>query len=266
MDIKQASQGAGIRLDGVRSLVEELGQYQLDEQQAGDLGIDTKSSEMDLVTRVDKESERRISAWIVEHYPEDGILGEEGTHINPDADFQWVVDPVDGTNNYAQNFPIFGISVGIKYQNQGVGGMVHIPALREWFIGVKGEGATLNGRPIRVGDKTELIHSLACTGFPYDKGTNPRNNLREISALIPQVRGMRRTGCAAFDLCCVACGRFDFFWEMSLKEWDIAAACVILEEAGAVWKIYQEERPISIAVANETLLQKLIPILTDSSL
>lgn len=265
MDIKEASQMARIRLEGIHSLIEELGQYQL-QQQTGDLGIDTKSSEMDLVTRVDKESERLISNWIIENYPEDGILGEEGTHINPDADYQWVVDPVDGTNNYAQGFPIFAISVGIKYRNVGVGGMVHIPSLHEWFVGVKGEGATLNGKPIHTGDKTELIHSLACTGFPYDKGTSERNNLKEISAIIPQVRGIRRTGCAAFDLCCVACGRFDFFWEMTLKEWDIAAACVILEEAGAEWKIYQEERPISIVTGNPELVQKLMPILTDSSL
>lgn len=266
MEIKEASRGARIRLNQIYGLVEELGQYQLVEQQKDDLGIDTKSSKMDLVTRVDKESERVISTWIMENYPEDGILGEEGTNHNPEADYQWVVDPVDGTNNYAQRFPIFGISVGIKFRKFGVGGMVHIPALKEWFIGVKGEGATLNGKPIHVGDKTELIHSLACTGFPYDKGTNPRNNLREISALVPKVRGMRRTGCAAFDLCCVACGRFDIFWEMTLKEWDIAAACVILEEAGAVWKIYQEEREISVVAGNSTLVQKLMPILTDSTL
>lgn len=266
MECSEACQGARIRLDGIRGLIEELGAYQLQEQQTGDLGIDTKSSEMDLVTRVDKESEKRISAWIMENHPEDGILGEEGTHHNPQADYQWIVDPVDGTNNYAQGMPIFGISVGIKFRDQGVGGMVHIPSLREWFVGVKGQGATLNGRPIRTGNKEELLHCIACTGFPYDKGTNPRNNVREVSALVPKVRGMRRTGCAAWDLCNVACGRFDFFWEMGLKDWDIAAACVILEEAGAVWKIYQEERPISIVTGNPTLVNKLLPILTDSSL
>lgn len=266
MEIKEASRGARIRLERIRNLIEEVGQYQLIEQQKDDLGIDTKSSDMDLVTRVDKESERVISAWIMENYPEDGILGEEGTEHNPEAAYQWVVDPVDGTNNYAQRFPIFGISVGIKFRKVGVGGIVHIPALKEWFVGVKGEGATLNGKTIQVGDKTELIHCLAGTGFPYDKGTNERNNLREVSTLIPQIRGLRRTGSAAFDLCCVACGRFDFFWEMSLKEWDIAAACVILEEAGAVWKIYQEEREISIVAGNSILVQKLMPILTDSTL
>ncbi|BES64471.1 inositol monophosphatase family protein [Gottschalkiaceae bacterium SANA] len=263
---KEVIQGARGRVDRILGLIEELGQYQLKEQQKDDLGVDTKSSAMDLVTRVDKESERIISEWIMENYPGDGILGEEGTHHNSDADYQWIVDPVDGTNNYAQRFPIFAISVGIKYQKVGIGGIVHIPALKEWFVGVKGEGATLNGKTIQVGDKTDLVHSLACTGFPYDKGTNERNNLREISALVPQVRGMRRTGCAAFDLCCVACGRFDIYWEMTLKEWDIAAACVILEEAGAVWKIYQEEREISIVTGNESLVQKLMPILTDSSL
>ena len=266
MENKEASRNAKSRLDAIHDLIEEVGHYQLIEQQKDNLGVDTKSSAMDLVTRVDKESERIISAWIMEHYPEDGILGEEGTHHQPGADYQWVVDPVDGTNNYAQRFPIFGISVGIKFKKIGVGGIVHIPALKEWFVGVKGQGATLNGKAIHVGDKTELIHSLACTGFPYDKGSHPRNNLREISAMVPQVRGMRRTGCAAFDLCCVACGRFDIYWEMTLKEWDIAAACVILEEAGAVWKIYQEEREISLVAGNATLVQKLMPILMDSTL
>ncbi|MDL2283012.1 inositol monophosphatase [Odoribacter sp. OttesenSCG-928-G04] len=235
----------------------EAGKIHLTYFRKGNLEAETKSSVADVVTRADKESERFILAQIKERFPEHAVLGEEGGMYEGDPDYCWVVDPLDGTNNFNQGLPVFAVSIAFQYKGEAQVGVVYAPYLNELYTAVRGEGALMNGRPIRVSDKKELNVSVLATGFPYDKGTNPENNISNLATLLPGLRGIRRMGAAAYDLCCVAAGFLDGYWELNLYLWDICAGALIVEEAGGVIHHFRNDRNVSIIAGNREIVEKI---------
>src|SRR2546421_1040769 len=196
----------------------------------------TNKSEIDLVTESDLASERLIIDRIKTFYPRHSILAEESGASEPrdrdaQADWRWIVDPLDGTTNYAHGYPCFCVSIGLEYKGELVVGVVYDPILDEMFAAERGGGATLNGRRIHVSEVEDLNRALLCTGFPYD--VRERNDFaRHFVNFIMRAQGVRRDGAAALDMVYVACGRFEGFYEEGLQPWDVAAAIVIIEEAG----------------------------------
>lgn len=244
-------------LDKMKNMVTEVSKYQLDNYRSDDLKIDRKSTQTDLVTEVDKNSEALIIKSIREYFPLHDILTEETGEIGTDSDYRWIIDPLDGTNNYACGIPIFGISIALEYKGEIIAGIVHMPYLKESYWALKGQGAYCNGEKIICGQKTELLECMAATGFPYDKHINKENNLKEINTLIPKVRGIRRLGSAAYDLCLVAHGIYDFYWEMGIKKWDIAAGEIIIREAKGCVQNIESKRAIAIIAGNLKLVEKI---------
>lgn len=190
--------------------------------------------EVDLVTDYDVRSEEHILARLSTLFPSDSIRAEEGVQptIIDDAEFEWYVDPLDGTTNFAHGFPFFAVSIAVAHHGQVIAGAVFDPLRDEMFAACQNSGATLNNRPIHVSTTSTLNRSLVATGFPYDVRTTQRNNLEEFSLFSIHAQGVRRAGAAALDLCYTACGRLDGFWELSLKSWDMAAGGLIVQEAG----------------------------------
>ncbi len=195
----------------------------------------SNKSEIDLVTESDLASERLIIDRIKTYYPRHSILAEESgaTEARDDAqtDWRWIIDPLDGTTNYAHGYPCFCVSIGLAHQGRLELGVVYDPIRDEMFAAERGQGASLNGRRIRVSTTMNLSAGLLCTGFPYD--VRQRNEFaRHFANFIMTAQGVRRDGAAALDLAYVAAGRFDGFWEEGLKPWDVAAGALIVEEAG----------------------------------
>jgi len=207
------------------------GEIQREKYESKDLDIDRKGR-IDLVTEVDLECERLITELVAKKYSEHGIIAEEGTSRNPEAEYQWIIDPLDGTTNFAHGFPIFAVSIGLVVGGSPVAGVVYEPIRDEMFHAVKGGGAFMNEVKIEVSKAEALKDSLLATGFPYDVATNPRNNIDNFRRVIMECQALRRPGAAAIDLVYVACGRLDGFWEQRLKAWDIAAGVLIVTEAG----------------------------------
>lgn len=196
----------------------------------GDLQIDTKSSDIDIVTQVDRECETRIREVLQGDYPDHTVLGEEQGQAGSGR-FRWIVDPLDGTVNYAHGFPFFCVSIALEVDGAVVVGVVYDGRADELFTAVRGRGAYLNGRPLHVSAETAPRRALLATGFAYTENTQHRN-VEVFARMLPLVRSIRRPGAAALDLCSVAAGRFDGFWEMGLNAWDVAAGNLIVQEAG----------------------------------
>lgn len=235
----------------------EAGQIQLSYFRGNNLDIAEKQNAFDVVTVADKESERLITKHIRDTYPDHAILSEESGSTAGTSDWRWIIDPLDGTTNYSNGLPIFSISIALEYKGDIVAGLVFAPYLNEMFRAIKGQGATLNGKPIYCGNKADLAHAVLTTGMPYDRAVNSDNNLDNISRLCTQVRGTRRYGSAAVDLCYVAAGFFDGYWEMALNLWDVAAGILIAREAGAKVEPFHESRSISVCAANPVLFELL---------
>jgi myo-inositol-1(or 4)-monophosphatase len=195
--------------------------------------IATKSAAIDLVTEVDRACEAAIVASIRSQRPRDAILAEEGGGRELDeADWRWVVDPLDGTTNYAHGFPRFCVSLGVEYRGRRSVAAVYDPLLDELFHAVRGGGAWLGERRLRVSRETRLDRALVATGFAYDVHKSDEDNLASFHRVLKTARGIRRDGSAALDLCYVAAGRLDAYWEIKLHAWDLAAGLLIVEEAG----------------------------------
>ncbi len=192
----------------------------------------TKKGEVDLVTEMDRRAEALIGDALRSAFPDHSILAEEGTKVEGSAPFRWLIDPIDGTTNYAHGFPVFCVAVALEQEGVPVLGVAYDPSREELFIAERGRGASLNGDPIRVSNSASLNDSLLATGFPYDIRVNPHNNLAEYAAFSLRCRGVRRLGSAVLDLCYVAAGRLDGFWELRLGPWDMAAGALMVEEAG----------------------------------
>jgi myo-inositol-1(or 4)-monophosphatase len=197
------------------------------------LSIRSKSADIDLVTEVDEACERLLVSTLQRERPDDAILAEEGSGADrTDATWRWVIDPLDGTMNFAHGYPRFCVSIGVQREHETAVGVIYDPLLDELYAAVKGRGATRNDRPIRVSEEREIGRALVATGFAYDVHDSEDDNLDRFARMAKRARGVRRDGSAALDLCYVACGRFDAFWELKLHPWDVCAGNLIVEEAG----------------------------------
>ena len=223
-----------------------------------DLGIQDKGSAFDIVTEADKASERLILDTIHSHYPDHAILSEESGDDHRNANHQWVIDPLDGTVNYSAGIATYCISIGLKVDGETRMGYVYAPTLDEEFYAIKGKGAYGPYGQLSVKDTTELQRAVISTGFPYDKAINPDNNLDRVALVMPRVRGIRRLGSAAMDLCYVAAGWLDGYWELNLKEWDACAGELIAQEAGATVKRYRNDHGICILAACPGIAPELL--------
>jgi myo-inositol-1(or 4)-monophosphatase len=219
-------------LSEVKKWAREVGEFQSMKSRENDFGIETKSSEIDLVTEVDNRSEEMIIEKIEKNFSEHSILGEEGGSVDKESEYTWIIDPIDGTNNYANGYPLYCVSIALEHKGEIVLGVVYLPKLDEMFSAVKESGAYLNGEEITVSKCKKLGNTLVSTGFPYDKVSAKIDNIKHFNKILMEVRGVRRSGTAAFDLCNVAAGRIDGLWEFKLKPWDIAAGKLFVREAG----------------------------------
>jgi myo-inositol-1(or 4)-monophosphatase len=233
------------RLDLADELAREAGELLLGFQSQG-FEI-SKKGRVNLVTEADLAAERFIVEGIQKAFPNDEILAEEGGGSGAaagGAPAKWIIDPLDGTTNYAHGYPCFCVSIGIEMEGRMVAGVVYDPNRADCFMAVRGGGAELNGRRIQVSRQEALVDSLLCTGFSYGDDEIARN-LELFNRVMLKARSVRRDGSAALDLCYVACGRFDGFWELSLHPWDVAAGSLIVEEAGG-WVSRFDGRSVAI--------------------
>ncbi|MEF9923836.1 MAG: inositol monophosphatase family protein [Muribaculaceae bacterium] len=240
----------------------EAGKIQLNYFRGKNLEITAKLNESDVVTIADKASEKVIIDAIHATYPQHSILSEESGEENLNGDYTWVIDPLDGTTNFSEGLPQFCVSIGLKYNGETILGVVFAPYLNELYTAVKGEGAYMNGLPITVGIKTDINQAVVSTGFPVDKATTRDNNLDNLENVLPHVRGMRRMGAAAVDICYVAAGYLDGYWELNLHEWDVCAAELIASEAGAMIVHFRKDRNISTLVASPAIGEIILPLLS----
>jgi myo-inositol-1(or 4)-monophosphatase len=221
--------------------------------------------EVDLVTEYDKRSERLIVEAISRRFPTHTVLAEEGATGGADDRHRWIIDPLDGTTNFAHGYPICCVSIAYEHDGELAVGVVYDPFRGELFRAVRGQGATVNDAPLRVSETPDLAHALLATGFPYDRSTL-EPVLERWGRLVRQAQAVRRDGAAALNLCYVGAGRFDGFWEGTLQPWDAAAGALIVREAGGIvtdfhgqpWTL--KERSI-IAVNGASVLQELLTAL-----
>ncbi len=221
----------------------------------------TKLNDSDVVTIADKEAETSILAYINEHFPTHGIISEEAGRNHEDREYRWVIDPLDGTTNFAAGLPVFSVSIAFEVNREAIAGVVFAPYLDECFYAVRGCGAWLNGNPIHCSGQRELSKAVTATGVPYDRNDNPDNNLQEISRIALRVRAIRRMGSAAIDLCYTAAGFLDAYWELNLNRWDVAAGQLIAREAGAVIDSIRDGRNHSILASNPHLRSEMLQML-----
>lgn len=200
----------------------------------GSFKVDNKTSINDLVTEVDKHSEKAIINTIKRSFPDHSIISEEAGELIQDSDYNWIIDPIDGTVNFAHGIPICCVSIGLKHKNDLLLGAVFNPIMNELFVAEKGKGATLNGEKISVSTKTNFKTACLVTGFPYKWPKTYEHPIKVFERFIMEGLPVRRLGSAAIDLCWVACGRFDGFWEYNLNPWDVAAGYLIVQEAGGI--------------------------------
>jgi myo-inositol-1(or 4)-monophosphatase len=200
---------------------------------------------VDLVTDVDRCSEENIINIITKSFPDHSILSEEIGAISKQSNYKWIIDPLDGTTNFFHSYPFVSVSIAVEYKGKLMVAVVYDPIKKELFHAVKGKGAFLNNQKIHVSHIKNIEQSLLATGFPYDIRTSQENNLDNWIKFIKRAQAIRRDGSAALDLCYVAAGRFDGFWEIKLKPWDVAAGCLIIKEAGGKVTNF-EGKPYSI--------------------
>ncbi|PKK90875.1 MAG: inositol monophosphatase [Candidatus Wallbacteria bacterium HGW-Wallbacteria-1] len=201
----------------------------------GNTDLETEfKGENNMVTSADKASQELIISSLKLHFPDHMILAEEDYSNDDFLGNLWVIDPLDGTTNFYHGFPVFSVSIAFCVKKKPMVGVVYDPMRDEMFTAIKNRGAYLNGKPINVSGTMNLSESLLGTGFPYERKTTPKNNLENFQRIIMGCHGVRRAGSAALDLCSIASGRLDAFWELKLKPWDIAAGALIIQEAGGV--------------------------------
>lgn len=252
-------------VDDAIAWVREAGEVQLKYFRSSHLNIRAKFNDSDIVTEADKASEQVIINNINRTYPQHAILSEEMGGNAIESDYRWIIDPLDGTTNFSNGLPLFSVSIAVEYRGEVIVGVVYAPYLDEMFHAVKGGGAWLNGKPIAPSGKESLSHSVVTTGFPVDKDITTDNNLDNVSRVLPRVRGMRRLGSAAIDLCYVAAGFLDGYWEMNLHTWDVAAGQLIVQEAGACYSHFRTDRKISVVAATPLIFETLYSLLASEA-
>ncbi len=221
-----------------------------------------KSSAVDLVTEYDLASEQLIMAGLRQHFPDHAVYGEETGGELPAAGPVWVVDPLDGTTNFAHGYPVFSVTLALLVDSQPELGVTYDPLRDELFWAQRGQGAWRGQQRLRVSTTGDVAASLLATGFAYDRASNPDNNLAEFSYFAPRTRGVRRGGSAALDIAWVAAGRLDGYWERGINVWDLAAGVLMVREAGGVATTYAGRpwRPgdRNVAAANSVLHMALV--------
>ena len=221
--------------------------------------------DIDIVTEADKLSEDLIIETIKRNFPDHGILSEESPAITSAGKLRWIIDPLDGTTNYSHGYPVFCVSVALENEGTIVLGVIYDPMREDMFVAIRGEGAYLNDKKLKVSSVNNLSRSLLATGFPYDIRDSKENNLDYFNAMAINVQAIRRAGAAALDLAYLAAGRFDGFWELKLKPWDTAAGCLMVEEAGGVisdiagqkWHLQSPSLMASNALIHEQMIKVL---------
>lgn len=230
--------------------------------------LDIKYSSHDLVTEVDKGSERLIKKLIMTHFPHHSFLGEEGVEPGPeasaraledirDAEYLWIVDPIDGTTNFVHGFPFFCVSIALAHNGEVIVGVVYDPMKDELFVAEKGKGAYVHGKRMQVSKDETLRASLVATGLPADHHYALPLNLKGIQAVAPQVRNLRIAGSAALHMAYVAAGRLSGFWEIGLSSWDLAAGSLLVQESGGI-VTSTSGQPYHLGVRNVTASNGLI--------
>jgi myo-inositol-1(or 4)-monophosphatase len=204
----------------------------LHREHPGTRQVSYKGTSTNLVTEMDGRAEALVVDALLREFPDDGILGEEGSARPGRSGRRWVIDPLDGTTNYAHGLPIYSVGIGLERAGLVQLGVVYDPTRDEMFVAERGGGAWLNERRLSVSTTEALDLSLLATGFPYDARTNPDNNLKEYAAFAVRARAVRRLGSALLDLAYVAAGRYEGFWELTLGPWDVVAGTILVEEAG----------------------------------
>ncbi len=227
--------------------------------------IEIKTDIVDLVTNVDKAADALITNILHARFPTHKVIAEESAVSGQESPYRWYIDPLDGTTNFAHSFPHFGVSIALAHESQMLVGVVYDPLRDETFCASRGNGATLNGSPIHVSPSPTLDQALVLTGFPYDRRKRSEFYLRFYQAFMVRTQGVRRSGSAALDLCYVACGRADAFWEWRLHPWDTAAGALIVEEAGGRMSNFSDE-PFDITgeqtlASNGLLHQEMVEVL-----
>lgn len=217
----------------------------LKENFGGDYKIESKDMIANLVTEIDKKSEEKIISIIKNDFPLHNILSEEIGALTQESNYKWIIDPIDGTINYAHAIPISCISIGLEKDGEVIMGAVYNPMMDELFFAEKGEGAYFNEKRIYVSKEDNFAKSLLVTGFPYDASSNKHKPAEVFNRIVYKDIPVRRLGSAALDLCWTAMGRFEGFWEYNLNAWDVAAGCIILTEAGGMLSDF-DGNPLSI--------------------
>jgi len=226
--------------------------------------IDYKG-EINLVTEADRRSEEVVMGIIKDSYPDHRMLAEETGDSGESSSFKWIIDPLDGTTNYAHGYPCFCISLAIEHEGEVIYATVYDPVREELFTAEKGKGAYLNGKAIKVSSTQQLNQSLLCTGFPYDVRNDMNSNILHFRNFLLKTQAVRRDGSAALDLCYTATGRFDGFWEQKLFPWDVAAGSLLVTEAGGNlsnfkgenFSIYDKEIVASNGIIHNQMIEVL---------
>ena len=255
-----------LREQKILSIIEEVMEYLKITQNKIDLIIE-KKGEIDLVTEADKGSEKRLIDFIIKNFPLDSILGEEGSNIKGSSNYKWIIDPLDGTTNYAHQIPLYAISIGIEnLETKEIEfGLIALPVFNDIYTARKSNGAFKNSSKITLSNTSKLIESLTCTGFPYNRKDEIEKLLKNLKIFLLNTRGVRRTGSAALDLAWVADGKFDIFYETNLNPWDMAAGAIIIKEAGGIiskmdgseFDVYFPEILASNSILHSEIISKL---------
>ncbi len=220
--------------DSVIALAKEAGALQRSYFRTDKFKITTKSTDVDMLTEVDMACDHLIVSTLHQLFPNDAILSEERGYqaIESPSNYTWIIDPLDGTTNFSIGHPIFAVSIARWLDDQPVFGVVYVPMLDELYVAQYGKGAYLGDTRLTASTKTVLRDSVLATGFPYDRATAANNNSENVACMIPKVKGIRRLGAAAYDLCLVASGVYDAYWELRLGWWDMAAGVLMITESG----------------------------------
>ena len=247
------------------SLAREAGDMALLGRKSGPLTATTKSSPIDMVTKFDQASEAMITEGLAKLRPNDAIIGEEGAAKHGTSGITWHIDPIDGTTNFYFDLPMWAVSIGAVDEHGPLAGAVYVPALGEMFSGARTEGATVNGLPISVRDNKDIADALVCTGYSY-LISEREVHAKRVADIVMKVRDLRRFGAAAVDLCFVACGRLDAYFEEHLHSWDLVAGQIIATEAGAIVTNYVGEpvTPEQVLASSPLIQQELIALIAEA--
>lgn len=254
-------------LPKVNELCYNVGKWILEARQnfsTQDIEVKTKNS---LVSYVDRTAEEKLIESLQKMLPEAGFLAEEGTVIKNNPELQWIIDPLDGTTNFIHNLPVYAVSIGLEHEGKVVLGVVYDIPRDDLYYAVKGQGAYCNKNPIHVSSTTRIEEALIATGFPYSAFSYVEQYLKVFKSFMLQSRGIRRLGSAALDLCYLAKGRFDGFFEYNLSPWDVAGGVIIIQEAGGIISTFEGDenyvhgRSITGA-CTEILHHKMLEILS----